>query len=71
MINVTTEYGFTTTVNTETSRATSVRTQDDLTTVCFGFFDGGGDDFRVSRSKPSRTYKTPKGAARAVAKWTA
>jgi hypothetical protein len=37
--------------------------------VIFGF--GHGDEFQVAHGKPSRTYRTAKGAAKSAAAWVA
>lgn len=48
-------------------QSTRIHEQSGLFLVFFGYQDG--DEFRCAHGKPSRTYKTRKGAERAAKLW--
>ena len=66
-ITTRTEYAQTITENADTNEATASMVQGGRTRVTFGRIEGS--EFICSHAAPSKSYKTPTGAARAIRAW--
>ena len=71
MTNTTSDgYTTTTTHNTDTRKATRSNFDGTRWDVTFGRIDSYDGEFMVSHLRTSRTYKTRKGADKAIRNWT-
>lgn len=53
--------------NSDNGKAANIHNNGAVFLVIFGWLEGS--DFRVSHARPSRTYKSRKGAERAANRW--